>query len=59
MSEPFDFDETDDECPNCHGEGYVSCCFEEFSCVDPDEGCDLCMRPCDWCRARPSPSSEE
>lgn len=44
----LDFDEPDD-CPNCGGEGYVSSCFEEYACLDPEEGCDLCMRRCDWC----------
>lgn len=39
----------DEECPNCGGEGYVYDCFEEFACIDPEGGCDLCMRRCDWC----------
>ena len=43
-------DHLDDEtCPNCGGEGYVYDCFEEYACVDPESGCDLCMRRCDWC----------
>ncbi len=49
---PDDFDDFDDPsegCPNCGGEGYVYSCFEEWACVDPEGGCDLCMRRCDWC----------
>jgi hypothetical protein len=48
----------DGDCPNCNGEGFYSDCFEEYACADPEGGCDLCMRPCDWCRHKtPSPSS--
>ena len=46
----FDYDPSDDYCPNCGGEGVVYCCFEEWACVDPEGGCDLCERRCDWCR---------
>lgn len=41
--------EEDDDCWNCGGEGYVFNCFEEFACIDPEGGCDLCMRRCDIC----------
>lgn len=44
-----DFDDSED-CPNCGGEGIVYNCFEEFACIDPEGGCDLCARRCDWCR---------
>ena len=48
---PWDFEFDDLEgCPNCGGEGVVYCCFEEYACVDPEGGCDLCERRCDWCR---------
>lgn len=47
--EDDDYDETD--CANCGGEGVVAHCFQEFACMHPDEGCDLCMRRCDWCAA--------
>lgn len=51
-----------DCCPNCGGDGVVYNCFEEYACVDPESGCDLCARRCDWCRtSRPSveaPTSE-
>lgn len=43
----WDYD--DNDCANCGGEGFVSHCFEEYACMYPDEGCDLCMRRCDWC----------
>lgn len=42
----------DDVCPNCGGEGVVYSCFEEWACVDPEGGCDLCESRCDWCRPR-------
>jgi len=48
MSDP-DFD-IEDECSNCGGEGVVYCCDEPFACADPDSGCDLCARRCDWCQ---------
>jgi len=44
--------EQEDECPNCGGEGIVYSCFEEWACVDPEGGCDLCERRCDWCQPR-------
>jgi len=37
------------ECWNCGGEGYVSSCFEEFACIDPEGGCEECERRCDVC----------
>lgn len=47
----FDFgDDFSDECPNCGGEGVIYMCFEEYACIDPEGGCDLCERRCDWCR---------
>lgn len=45
-----DHDDDSDECPNCAGEGIVYSCDEEFACLDPEGGCDLCARRCDWCR---------
>jgi len=51
--EPTEYDEYDEidgsDCWNCGGEGYVSNCFEEFACVDPESGCDLCTRRCEIC----------
>jgi hypothetical protein len=56
--DPLEYYEGDGaECPNCGGEGWVSHCFEEWACMHPDEGCDLCMRRCDWCNPpKPAPS---
>lgn len=45
-----DFEDHDDgDCWQCAGEGYTYDCFEEWACVDPEGGCDLCMRRCDVC----------
>ena len=52
------YDPSDDYCPNCGGEGVVYSCFEEWACVDPEGGCDLCERRCDWCRPKALPSSD-
>lgn len=50
----FDYD--DNDCWNCSGEGFVSNCFEEWACMHPDEGCDLCTRLCDVCQPnKPNP----
>ena len=56
--EPFDDFEPDDYCPNCGGEGVVYMCVSEYACVDPEGGCDLCERRCDWCRPRRTLSQE-
>lgn len=24
--------------------------YDEIGCIDPESGCDLCERRCDWCR---------
>jgi hypothetical protein len=45
-----DYDQGDDACYECGGEGFISDCFEEWACVDPEGGCDLCTRRCDACR---------
>ena len=46
----YDDFEQDEYCPNCAGEGVVYMCVSEYACVDPEGGCDLCERRCDWCR---------
>ena len=56
-------DQDDGECWNCGGEGYVYRCMDEIGCVDPESGCDDCMRRCDICnpkppRAAPAPDDE-
>ncbi|MBX3447537.1 MAG: hypothetical protein KF765_12355 [Parvibaculaceae bacterium] len=43
--------ELDDICPNCGGEGVVYSCLDEIGCVNPEDGCDLCERRCDWCQS--------
>lgn len=43
-------DDFDRECWNCSGDGFYYDCFEEYACIDPEGGCDLCMRRCDVCR---------
>ncbi len=53
-----DFDPA--ECWQCGGEGYIAHCFEDYACVDPEEGCDDCLRPCDICKPRkPDPQLQE
>jgi hypothetical protein len=54
MTDPADdhFDETDDCCPNCGGEGVYYDCQDEIGCVNPEDGCELCERRCDWCKGK-------
>lgn len=54
----YDDDFDQDVCWNCGGEGFVADCFEEYACVDPESGCDLCMRRCDICTP-PKPVARE
>jgi hypothetical protein len=45
-----DYDDRYDEgCYECGGDGFVSDCFEEWACLDPEYGCDLCTRRCPLC----------
>lgn len=46
----FDFDDDNGDCPNCGGEGVIYMCVSEYACIDPEGGCDLCERRCDWCK---------
>lgn len=48
----IDFDDYDYGCYECGGEGFVSDCFEEWACLDPEYGCDLCTRRCSLCNPR-------
>jgi hypothetical protein len=32
-------------------EGWVANCFDGF-CVNAEDGCDLCLRRCDWCNPK-------
>lgn len=45
-----DFSEDYETCSNCGGEGVIYMCLSEYACIDPESGCDLCERRCDWCR---------
>jgi len=45
-------DQFDGTCWQCGGEGVVYDCFEEYACIDPEGGCDLCERRCDVCNPR-------
>lgn len=40
----------DDECPECGGDRTVYDCLDEIGCVDPESGCNLCARRCDFCK---------
>lgn len=44
-----DYDQGDDACYECGGEGFISDCVEEWACVDPEYGCDYCTRRCPLC----------
>lgn len=54
MGEPHDY--ADDgpwiDCWQCAGRGWAANCWEEFACMDPEEGCDDCIRDCDICKGR-------
>jgi hypothetical protein len=47
----------EEECWNCGGEGYTYMCQDEIGCIDPESGCDLCMRRC-WVCNKPGKKSE-
>lgn len=47
-----DYMDDGEDCWNCGGDGFVAHCFQEFACVDPDGGCDDCIRDCDICRGK-------
>ena len=40
------------ECWQCNGDGVMYSCFEEFACIDPEGGCDVCERRCDICKGK-------
>lgn len=46
--EEHDFDDHE-LCWNCHGEGFIADCFDGF-CINAEDGCDLCMRRCEYCK---------
>jgi hypothetical protein len=53
-TEPDDYDD-DLEYGHCGNigcdEGWVFDCFDGL-CVNAEDGCELCMRRCDWCNPR-------
>ena len=40
------------DCWNCNGDGEYADCLEEYACIDPEGGCDLCRRRCSVCRGK-------
>ncbi len=42
------------ECWQCGGEGTIASCHEEWACVDPESGCDMCIGSCDICDGKGS-----
>lgn len=59
MEDQFEYDGPWIECWQCSGDGYVSNCFEEYACVDPEGGCDECTRKCDICKGKGGWPDEE
>ncbi len=45
-------DQLEGTCWQCGGDGVVYDCFEEYACIDPEGGCDMCERRCDVCKPR-------
>lgn len=45
-----DYEDLEGDCPNCGGEGFYYDCDDPGACANPDDGCEFCMRRCDWCR---------
>ena len=43
-----DLNPSDDDCPECGGEGYIADCFDGL-CSDAESGCEECMRRCVEC----------
>ena len=39
---------SDDDCPECGGEGYIANCIDGL-CFDAESGCEDCMRRCVEC----------
>lgn len=56
-----DYDDWDDDCANCGGEGFAYGCSWDWQCetYDEGEGTCLCTRRCDWCNPpKLTPESE-
>lgn len=53
FAEDYDEDHLD-VCGNIGcDEGWVADCFDGL-CVNAEDGCELCLRRCDWCNQRKS-----
>lgn len=60
MADHHDFDDEYhlDVCGNIGCEdGWVADCFDGL-CMDAEYGCELCLRRCDWCNAKPKTSQD-
>jgi hypothetical protein len=44
----FDLNPSDDDCPNCGGEGYTFDCIDGC-CADAESGCEDCAKRCVEC----------
>ncbi len=40
------------DCWQCGGEGLLSNCWDDVSCIDPEFGCEICWVNCDVCNGR-------
>jgi hypothetical protein len=53
--ERYDFDDGDLEFGHCGNigceDGWIADCWDGL-CVNAEDGCELCMRRCDWCNPR-------
>jgi len=50
MMEPDElYDDFEDECPHCGGEGLVWGCFEDCCVCTDDDGLGCNPMRCDWC----------
>ena len=55
-SQMFDYDE---DCGQCDGSGYTYDCIDGC-CANPEDGCRLCERRCDFCNPfKPTPKQAE
>lgn len=52
MSEQYEYEGEWIDCWQCGGEGEIPDCWEEFACIDPESGCEDCLRRCDICRGK-------
>lgn len=44
-----EYEEPSEECWDCGGDCQIAHCFEEFACIDPEGGCNQCLRRCETC----------